>query len=107
MLTLDNLKDETTSILSFIDQKWDRLTGNARSGHQDRLASWKALAATSIDGHLDDTDPDKPYILFLPKRNVRLTLSCHKLLKLQGVITMTVEPSIDRMRQKLAVDATG
>ncbi|WP_421659390.1 trehalase family glycosidase [Leptothermofonsia sp. ETS-13] len=66
MLTLDNLKDETTSILSFIDQKWDQLTGNARSGHQDKLASWKAVAATSIDGHLDDTDPDKPYILFLP-----------------------------------------
>jgi alpha,alpha-trehalase len=66
MLTLDNLKDESTSILSFIEQKWDDLIGNARSGHRDKLASWKDLAATSIDGHLDDIDPDTPYILFLP-----------------------------------------
>lgn len=66
MLTLENLKSNTTSILNFIEHKWDHLTGNAREGHQDKLASWKALAETSVDGHLDDVDPDNPYILFLP-----------------------------------------
>jgi alpha,alpha-trehalase len=32
----------------------------------DRFSDWAGLAATSADGHLDDSDPEHPYILFLP-----------------------------------------
>jgi alpha,alpha-trehalase len=67
MLTLDNLSEKTKAILSFIDEKWDDLRANARDAHQDHFLDWKDLAATSRDGHLDDLDPKRPYILFLPR----------------------------------------
>lgn len=66
MLTLENLQIKVAPALNFIDRKWDELTGNARQGHHDTLESWKPLAVTSLDGHLDDTNHNNPHILFLP-----------------------------------------
>jgi len=66
MLSLENLKSETEEARALIDQKWEKFTGNARDGHKEQLSSWRLLASSSEDGHLDDTDPDNPYILFLP-----------------------------------------
>lgn len=65
-LTLQNLKPRASPALSFIDKTWDDLTGNARTGHHDSIESWQVLAATSMDGHLDDQDHEHPHILFLP-----------------------------------------
>jgi alpha,alpha-trehalase len=66
MLTLNTLRADTVEILRYIEYKWHDLRANARGGHRDRFASWVTLAASSADGHLDDTDPAEPYILFLP-----------------------------------------
>ncbi|MGZ3765956.1 MAG: trehalase family glycosidase [Mucilaginibacter sp.] len=64
MLTLDGLQTKATDALSYIDKKWDALTGNARDGHHDNIADWLALAENSADGHLDDCAV--PHILYLP-----------------------------------------
>lgn len=66
MITMSNLKRELAPALAFIEQKWDQLRGNARDGHRDVLNSWRSLAETSVDGHIDDLDHSNPYILFLP-----------------------------------------
>ena len=66
LITLENLRDESKEILDFIELQWGVLRANARGGHHDTVASWRALAATSHDGHLDDQDPENPYILYLP-----------------------------------------
>lgn len=66
MITLSNLSIEVSSTLNFIDCKWEELRGNARDGHPESLSSWRSLAETSIDGHIDDLDHRNPYILFLP-----------------------------------------
>jgi alpha,alpha-trehalase len=65
-LTVETLRDQTGPALTYIDAKWDSLRRNARDGHADTFDSWSEMAATSTDGHLDDTDPAKPYILYLP-----------------------------------------
>ena len=65
-LTRENLRTETVAILDFIERMWVALTGNARQGHHDSFDSWKAIAATSTDGHLGDTDHNNPYIIYLP-----------------------------------------
>ncbi len=66
MITLENLGNESTEILNYIEMQWGALRANAREGHDDAVGSWRALAATSHDGHLDDQDPANPYILYLP-----------------------------------------
>jgi alpha,alpha-trehalase len=66
MLTLHNLGREAAPALAYIARKWEDLRANARHGHLDQFRSWRVLAAQSHDGHLDDTDPDNPYILYLP-----------------------------------------
>jgi alpha,alpha-trehalase len=63
---LENLYNETKDILKYIETQWAVLQANAREGHDDAVGSWRALAATSHDGHLDDQDPANPYILYLP-----------------------------------------
>jgi alpha,alpha-trehalase len=70
MLHSKNIRAETELALQFISKKWDDLIGNARNGHDDAFVDWRALAASSLDGHLDDTDPSNPYILFLPNNFV-------------------------------------
>jgi alpha,alpha-trehalase len=71
MLTLDTLQEQTSGALRFIDRKWEELRADARSGHRDRFSAWEAMAASSTDGHVDDTDPHTPYILFLPNDFIR------------------------------------
>src|SRR5262245_22268712 len=66
MLSLPELNKQTADALVFIDRKWNELRRNARSRRPDRFSSWSELAAVSADGHLDDTDPENPYILYLP-----------------------------------------
>jgi alpha,alpha-trehalase len=66
-LTLDNLLAASRPLLRFIDDQWEALTKNARHGHDESVDAWRTLAATSTDGHLDDTDHANPYILYLPQ----------------------------------------
>jgi alpha,alpha-trehalase len=66
LLNMASLREQARDALEFIEQKWDDLRANARSGHLDSFSSWCKLAATSRDGHLDDTDHLHPYILYLP-----------------------------------------
>jgi alpha,alpha-trehalase len=57
---------EAKDILSHIDAVWPQLAANARLGSHERVSEWADEAATSFDGHLDDKDPLKPHILYLP-----------------------------------------
>ena len=66
MLTLQNIGREVAPALAHIALKWQDLRSNARHGHLDRFSSWQSLAAHSSDGHLDDSNPEDPYILYLP-----------------------------------------
>jgi len=65
-MKLEHLGSESKQILNYIDMQWEQLRANARDGHDDALGSWRTLAATSHDGHLDDQDHANPYILYLP-----------------------------------------
>ena len=65
-LPFNNSGEELDRALEYIDAKWEDLRGNARNGHHDTIESWKPLAKTSTDGHLDDQNHGNPYILYLP-----------------------------------------
>lgn len=65
-ITIDELRDRTSAVLSYIDHTWEKLTTNAQNGHRDSVFDWKEMAARSIDGHLDDQNHETPYILYLP-----------------------------------------
>lgn len=58
--------EELDQAIEYVREKWEHLRGNARNGHHDTIESWKPLAKTSADGHLDDQDHEHPYILYLP-----------------------------------------
>lgn len=66
LLPLSYPVEELDRALEYVGRKWEDLRGNARNGHHDTIESWKPLAKTSTDGHLDDQDHDNPYILYLP-----------------------------------------
>lgn len=66
LLTPENLQNESAPALKYIRLLWERQIGQARNGRRDSLESWRAMASTSFDGHLDDQDHSSPHILYLP-----------------------------------------